>query len=337
MDLELRHLRVLCAIADSGSVGRAAAAIGASQPAISTQLRRIENYLGAVVFDRTAAGVVPTTFGAEVLAAAREVLSRVDRLGQAAVPDGERPHRELRLAADCPVLLPGTLSRVRQLRPELRFALAPHRSPAPPPSPTPPQDPTQPQDPAPTPQPDAGAPFDLALLLDHPGSGLRATPALAARAVATEPVFVALPAGHPLRHHVEPAPADLGGETWLLPAGDGAPWPALFRAACEAAAFAPAGVRELPCGRREVLDLVAAGLGAALVPGSTPPVPGVAVKPLLGAPLWLRHVLLWRRATIGPGLADTLFGAAAAAYRELAAEAPHLHSWAGRTFRPPRT
>ncbi|MFB7948540.1 LysR family transcriptional regulator [Kitasatospora phosalacinea] len=311
MDLELRHLRVLCAIADSGSVGRAAAAIGASQPATSTQLRRIERYLGAVVFDRTAAGVVPTTFGAEVLAAAREVLSRVDRLGQAAAPDGERPHRELRLTTDCPALLPGTLARARQLRPELRFALVRGR--------------------------DADPPFDLALLLDHPGSGLRATPALAARAVATEPVFVALPTGHPLRHHAEPALADLAGEHWLLPAADGASWPALFRAACEAASFAPAGVRELPYGRREVLDLVAAGLGAALVPGSTAPVPGVSVKPLLGTPLWLRYVLLWQRATIGPGLADTLFGAAAAAYRELAAEAPHLHSWAGRTFRPPRT
>ncbi|GLW67752.1 transcriptional regulator [Kitasatospora phosalacinea] len=311
MDLELRHLRVLCAIADSGSVGRAAAAIGASQPATSTQLRRIERYLGAVVFDRTAAGVVPTTFGAEVLAAAREVLSRVDRLGQAAAPDDGRPHRELHLTTDCPALLPGTLARARQLRPELRFALAPDR--------------------------DAEPPFDLALLLDHPGSGLRATPALAARAVATEPVFVALPVGHPLRHHAEPALADLAGEHWLLPAADGAPWAALFRAACEAAPLTPAGVRELPGGRREVLDLVAAGLGAALVPGSTAPAPGVAVKPLLGAPLWLRYVLLWRRATVGPGLADTLFGAAAAAYRELAAEAPHLHSWAGRTFRPPRT
>ncbi|QKW22501.1 LysR family transcriptional regulator [Kitasatospora sp. NA04385] len=327
MDLELRHLRVLCAIADSGSVGRAAAAIGASQPATSTQLRRIERYLGAVVFDRTAAGVVPTTFGAEVLAAAREVLARVDRLGRAGLPDGGRPHRELLLAADCPALLPGTLARARQLRPELRFALAAAR-PAEPPSPQPPAQPS-----AQLPEP----PFDLALLLDHPGSGLRATPALAARVVATEPVFVALPAGHPLRHHAEPALADLAGETWLLPAADGAAWPALLRAACEAASFAPAGVRELPCGRREVLDLVAAGLGAALVPGSAAPAPGVAVKPLLGTPLWLRYVLLWRRATVGPALADTLFGAAAAAYRELAAEAPHLHSWAGRTFRPPRT
>ncbi|MGW4383160.1 LysR family transcriptional regulator [Kitasatospora sp. NPDC004531] len=315
MELELRHLRVLCAIADSGSVGRAAAAIGASQPATSTQLRRIELHLGAVVFERTATGVVPTTFGAEVLAAAREVLSRVDRLGHAVAADGRRPHRELRFATDCPALLPGTLARTRQLRPELRFSL-----------------PACPADPA-----DPDGPFDLALVLDHPGSGLRPTPALAARVLATEPVFVALPAAHPLRHHAEPALADLAAETWLLPSADGAAWPAVVRAACESASFAPATVRRLPYGRREALDLVAAGLGTALVPASTPPVPGVLVKPLLGAPLWLRYVLCWRRAAVGPALADTVFGAATAAYRELAAEAPHLHAWASRTFRPPRT
>ncbi|MFJ5921334.1 LysR family transcriptional regulator [Kitasatospora sp. NPDC092948] len=305
MELELRHLRVLCAIADTGSVGRAAAAIGASQPATSTQLRRIEHHLGAVVFERTATGVVPTTFGAEVLAAAREVLSRVDRLGDAVAANGERPHRELRLATDCPALLPGTLARIRQLRPELRFSLS------------------------------AGPdePFDLALALDRPDSGRRPVPAaLAARVLATEPVFVALPATHPLRHHAEPALADLAAETWLLPAVDAA----VLRAACDSAAFAPAAVRQLPYGRREVLDLVAAGLGAALVPASTPPAPNTLIKPLLGAPLWLRYVLLWRRTALGPALADTVFAAATAACRELAAEAPHLHAWAGRTFRPPR-
>ncbi|MFF2624873.1 LysR family transcriptional regulator [Kitasatospora griseola] len=305
MELELRHLRVLCAIADTGSVGRAAAAIGASQPATSTQLRRIERHLGAVVFERTATGVVPTTFGAEVLAAAREVLSRVDRLGDAVAANGASPHRELRLATDCPALLPGTLARARQLRPELRFSL-----------------PTAPDE-----------PFDLALVLDRPDSGLRPTPALAARVLTTEPVFVALPAAHPLRHHAEPALADLVAESWLLPVADGA----VLRAARDSAAFAPAtAVRQLPYGRREVLDLVAAGLGATLVPASTPPAPGTLIKPLLGSPLWLRYVLLWRRAAIGPALADTVFGAATAAYRELAAEAPHLHAWASRTFRPPR-
>ncbi|MGQ4420892.1 LysR family transcriptional regulator, partial [Streptomyces sp. SAS_269] len=78
MELELRHLRVLCAIADAGSVGRAAAQLGYSQPAVSTQLRRIERHLGEPLFERGASGVRPTPYGAEVVAQARDVLTRAD-------------------------------------------------------------------------------------------------------------------------------------------------------------------------------------------------------------------------------------------------------------------
>lgn len=39
----MRHLRVLCAIADTGSLHRAARRLGVSQPSLTNQLRRIEN------------------------------------------------------------------------------------------------------------------------------------------------------------------------------------------------------------------------------------------------------------------------------------------------------
>ncbi|MBT2878923.1 LysR family transcriptional regulator, partial [Streptomyces sp. McG6] len=51
MDLELRHLRTVRAIADEGSLPRAAAALGLAQPALSSQLRRIEKALGGPLFD----------------------------------------------------------------------------------------------------------------------------------------------------------------------------------------------------------------------------------------------------------------------------------------------
>ncbi|MET9972023.1 LysR family transcriptional regulator, partial [Streptomyces sp. NPDC006356] len=68
MELELRHLRVLCAVADAGSVGRAAADLGYSQPAVSTQLRRIEGHFGEPLFERGPTGVRPTSYGVEVVA-----------------------------------------------------------------------------------------------------------------------------------------------------------------------------------------------------------------------------------------------------------------------------
>jgi hypothetical protein len=54
--LELRHLRTLCAIADTDSLRRAAAAQGYSQPALTTQLQRIELYFGEPLFARSSVG-----------------------------------------------------------------------------------------------------------------------------------------------------------------------------------------------------------------------------------------------------------------------------------------
>lgn len=56
----MRHLRALCAIADTGSLHRAARLLGTSQPALTTQLRRIEHSLGGLLFSRERTGCRPT-------------------------------------------------------------------------------------------------------------------------------------------------------------------------------------------------------------------------------------------------------------------------------------
>ncbi|MEU5249916.1 LysR family transcriptional regulator, partial [Streptomyces asoensis] len=60
MELEVRHLRVLCAIADAGSLHKAARELGMAQPSLSTQLRRIEQLLGGPLFVRDCMGSRPT-------------------------------------------------------------------------------------------------------------------------------------------------------------------------------------------------------------------------------------------------------------------------------------
>jgi DNA-binding transcriptional LysR family regulator len=301
MELELRHLRVLCTIADSGSVGRAAAVLGASQPATSTQLRRIEQNLGAPLFERTASGVAPTCFGVEVLAAAREVLARIDGLGQLSGAGIARARQEVRLAAAGTVVLPGLLGRVRRQRPDLVLTVGTVRRCA-----------------------DAvelleRGQADAAVVVDYPGAELRHSPALAHRGIVTEPVCVALPAGHPLGQRAEIALADLAEETWLLAPEDGVGWPGVFHRACAAAGFTAAGVREFHGGRLELQDMIAAGLGVALVPSATRPVGEVVVRPLAGTPLWVRRLLVWRTAALGGEVAQALLGAATAACRELVA------------------
>ncbi|MYR64107.1 LysR family transcriptional regulator, partial [Streptomyces sp. SID625] len=80
MELEVRHLRVLCAIADTGSLHRAARELGLAQPSLSTQLRRIEQTLGGQLFVRTRTGCRPTPLGRAVLSRARPLVSELAAL-----------------------------------------------------------------------------------------------------------------------------------------------------------------------------------------------------------------------------------------------------------------
>ncbi|MBO1420386.1 LysR family transcriptional regulator [Streptomyces sp. FH025] len=319
MELELRHLRVLCAIADTGSVGRAAVLLGASQPATSTQLSRIERHLGAPLFERTAAGVVPTCFGAEVVAAARDLLYRADVLGRRTEPPDGSARRDLRLAATISPILPALVTRARHHRPDQRLTVTSvYRS----------SDIVDLLE-----QGEA----DAAVAVDYPGRELRHSPAVAHRGIVTEPAFVALPAGHRLRHRTEVALADLADEDWFLTPDDGAGWHGVFYGACASAGFTPATVHEFLGGRLELQEMIAAGLGISVVQATTRQLAEVVVKPLAGTPIWVRHLLAWRSAAVGADVVETLFGAATAAYRDLIAAAPAFQAWAARTYRPSRS
>src|SRR3712207_290924 len=74
MNLELRHLKVVCAIAETGSVTKAASMLGLAQPALTAQLQRIERTLGGPLFERDRRGARPTALGELVLARARVLL-----------------------------------------------------------------------------------------------------------------------------------------------------------------------------------------------------------------------------------------------------------------------
>jgi DNA-binding transcriptional LysR family regulator len=80
MDLELRHLRCLVAIVDSGTFTDAAIDLGVSQAAVSRTLIALERILGARLLYRTSRTVAPTTAGVQVLARARHLLAEADDL-----------------------------------------------------------------------------------------------------------------------------------------------------------------------------------------------------------------------------------------------------------------
>ncbi|MFJ7149256.1 LysR family transcriptional regulator [Streptomyces sp. NPDC100445] len=313
MELELRHLRVLCAIADAGSVGRAAAQLGYSQPAVSTQLRRIERHLGEELFERGPSGVRPTRYGAEVVDQARDVLTRAAAIGHRPAA-GRPPHRTLRMAATNSPMLSGTVSRVRARLPDLSLAVtsvyASSRI---------------------VELLEEGA-VDAAIAADYPGMELRHSAGVRHRGIVTEPTFVALPARHRLRQCAQVHLADLADDAWFVTPDDGAGWPGVFYDACTAAGFTPLTVHEFLGDQTQLQSMIADGLGVSLVQPTLRPVPHILVKPLAGSPLWCRYVLVWRPDTVDDAVAETLLESALAAYRDLVAQAPHLRTWASRTW-----
>lgn len=93
MDLELRHLRCLVAIADAGTFTDAAIELGVSQAAVSRNLASLESALGIRLLRRTSREVVPTTAGTQVLARSRRLLAEVDDL----VREATAGHTRLRV------------------------------------------------------------------------------------------------------------------------------------------------------------------------------------------------------------------------------------------------
>src|SRR4051794_27390345 len=80
--MELRDIEYFAVVAEHGHLGRAAAALGLSQPALSKSLRRLELALQAKVVTRTPKGVEITAEGSALLARARELQLSLRSIGR---------------------------------------------------------------------------------------------------------------------------------------------------------------------------------------------------------------------------------------------------------------
>ena len=77
--LRLRDLHVLMTVAKLGSMAKAAAELGVSQPAVSEVIADLENALGVRLLDRTPQGAQPTPYGAALL---KRAINAFDELRQ---------------------------------------------------------------------------------------------------------------------------------------------------------------------------------------------------------------------------------------------------------------
>jgi LysR family hydrogen peroxide-inducible transcriptional activator len=124
--MTLKELRYLVALADQGRFVRAAQACHVGQPTLSTQLKKLEEYLGVTLFERNKHHMLPTPIGEEVIERARTALDVVEEIRQLARYGHDPLSGTLRLGVFPtlgPYLIPHLLPTIRNSCPKLRLLL----------------------------------------------------------------------------------------------------------------------------------------------------------------------------------------------------------------------
>lgn len=129
--MNLRDLEYLVAVADHASFRRAAASCAVSQPTLSTQVKKLETELGAVLVDRSAAPLRLTPVGEEAVRRARRLLHDAAELRDAVRAQAHPEAGTLRLGVFPTLgayLLPRVLGGVRGRFPELNLLITEEKS-----------------------------------------------------------------------------------------------------------------------------------------------------------------------------------------------------------------
>lgn len=311
VELEVRHLRALCAIADTGSVHKAARQLGMTQPSLTTQLRRIEAAIGGQLFSRERTGSRPTPLGRSVLTRARPIVAQMSELvteaKDAAGLGAAGGSARLRLGSTGSRAVPGWLRRLHARLPDADVTF----------------------------QTDVSAhtllrmvaagQLDAAYVHEVEGSPLRVPDGVELRVlVRREPQFVAVPATHPAaRGGGEVCLSELADEQWMVdPSVDGDS-DGLRRV------FAAAGVdpRLVYGDYLSAGDLVAAGEVVTPCQATSRPRPGMAILPLRGDPLGVRLVVGFREGRALTPHSHAVFADLRAAYEEVAWSSPTYADW----------
>ncbi|THA24424.1 LysR family transcriptional regulator [Streptomyces sp. RKND-216] len=273
MVLEMRHLQAIQAIAEAGSLTRAAASLGVSQPSLTGQLQRLEKRLGGRLFLRDRQGAVPTPLGELVLSKARQVLPAMEELEhETARYTAEGVERMLRYGSVPGPLMAGPLQHLSAchgdrvtLRTESSARLLADLV--------------------------AQGHLEFASILDHPEHPLRLGAELRRHVVAVEPAFALVPARGPLAEPAEVEPSALAGASWVMPPLPDNGLRACLAAMSARAGFTPRVVHETDAsGARDLIgEGGCVGIGQATFRATT----GIAVRPLAGCPVTVRHTLIW--------------------------------------------
>jgi DNA-binding transcriptional LysR family regulator len=289
-----RDLRVVKAISDAGSITRAAAALGYSQPAVSQQLKRLERRLGVALVERVGRGVRLTAAGRVLARHASAVTTALDAAaGELAELRGLRSARVRLMAfpSASPTVVPRLLADLGRRHPGISLTYVE----------------AEPPEAVDAVREDR---TDIALTFSYPGD--RADPhgssarGLAVDAVGTDDLVAVLPSSHPAAGSSSLDVAALADDDWIA----GCPrCRGHLLEVCGRAGFRPRIAFETD-NVVAVEGFVAQGIGVATLPRmaveSFPQLPGVAVVPLPAGEQRTIHTVTARGAHRVPAVAATL-------------------------------
>jgi len=252
--MELRHLLYAIAIAEAGTVTRAAERLGMQQPPLSQQLRDLERELGFSLFERSRKGVELTAAGAVFLEEARRVLEQAERAKERAAQTAAGIEGTLAIgftsSAAMGRIAPEMVAAYRALYPRVQLSFSDGNAGA-------------------LTQAVLRSSLDVALVR----APVLAVPEIRCDKLLEESMLVALASSHPLARTASRRQRSLSlealvNEPFILVRRPGAPGMyANFVAACQAAGFVPRIAHEVESMLTNLL-LVAAGVGVTVVPAS---------------------------------------------------------------------
>src|SRR5580658_4651413 len=124
--VKLRDLHILIALAESGSMSRAAKQLAVSQPVVSKTIADLEHTLGLRLFDRTSQGVEATVYGRALLNCGTVVLDELRRGMQEVAFLSDPTMGELRVGGAGPFvdgLIPAVISRLADRYRRIEFSV----------------------------------------------------------------------------------------------------------------------------------------------------------------------------------------------------------------------
>ena len=291
--MTLTELRYIVAVARERHFGRAAESCFVSQPTLSVAIKKLEEELGVVLFERGPGEVMVTATGQRVVEQAQRVLEQASRIKELATAGGDPVAGTLRLGAIYtigPYLLPKLIPVLRRSAPSMQLLIQENFT------------------------------HKLAEMLKHGEVDVIvialpfAEPGVTTRAVYDEPFLVAMPRGHAWEKKKSVSADELTNESLLL-LGEGHCFRDQVLDFCHAASRSPhrSGLaRALEGGSLETIrQMVASGVGITVLPSTSVAAGGgandlIRIRPFAKPVPDRRVALAWRKSFPRPQAIEAL-------------------------------